>query len=119
MTTHTVKCVGFVTDDPSTISAPTSGSDVGTQDIVTVATGDRVAVPTSVGDYLGVTFALYDVDATAGWTTAAVQPTAGDLVAVVGSLGVIPDWQAGMLWVVNDDGVAFMANAGHLASVIP
>lgn len=101
MTVHAVRLIGFPTDDPNVVAAP-SGLD--TTDLVTVVESDSVGIIDAVDDYMALTL-----------TVDGVTPAAGDLVAVVGPVGDIPDYQRGMLF-VSDGEKCHFANAGHLSA---
>lgn len=114
---HNIVAIGYADLGSPTFTA-VAGIDGGT-DITNIDPGETVAVIESVGDYMAITGNLVTrVDNDDCWEAAGAQPTAGDTITVVGSVGRIPDYQRGLTLVVDVDGVAHFPNAGHLAAAI-
>lgn len=103
MTDYPVFAIGFATADPDVIAGP---DGLGTLGNITVPDGEAAAIIATVGDLLGLTF-----------ENLTLYP--GDRVIVTGAMSAgLPQYQVGMEFIANDDGVAYFANAGHLAAAI-
>lgn len=110
---HNVTAIGFPSSDTATFAAV---ADLGGgTDIIAANPGDLFAVIESVGDYMALTGNL--VVAGDEWVAGPV-PAPGDTITVVGSTSLIPDYQRGMVLVINNDMVAHFVNAGHIATVL-
>lgn len=103
MTIHAVRLIGFPTEDPNVVAAPSGLESV---DNVTVTESDVVGIIDGVGDYFALNLSVDGV-----------TPAAGDLVVVAGPVGDIPDYQRGMLF-VSDGQVCHFANAGHITAAL-
>lgn len=109
---HNVTAIGFPSSDTATFEAV---SGLNETDIIAATPGDLYAVIESVGDYMALTGNL--VVAGDPWTAGPV-PAPGDTITVVGSTSAIPDYQRGMMLVINNDMVAHFVNAGHIAAAL-
>lgn len=99
---HAVHVLGFPTDDPATVLAP-SGL---TQQLDAVTLAD----PTQAGLIGSV------VEPLMGLTLTNVVASPGDTLTVVGPVGEIPDYQVGLTLLLDAGGVWHFPNAGHLAA---
>ena len=109
---HTITAIGSETGADNTIAAP---SGLTGTDLITIPDGGIVASINSVGDFMALALTL-KVAGPTGFTPTGDQLEPGDTIAVIGSVGSIPDYQRGGFLTVDADRLAHFPNAGHLAA---